>query len=148
MQQIQSNITSEFQKLRDSLLSLSHRVGTCERSINDHEKSLYGNGPIDYKLRELSQSITRLGEQSLQMQLHINTLETVINDLSFKYEATASQLRPETDATPVEPKEKSDLEIFEPNIDDDIKHYVDLDLITEPNYRIGIFDDDNWYNLQ
>ena len=44
------------------------------------------------------------------MKLHINALETVINDLSFKYEATASQLRPETNATPVEPKEKSDLE--------------------------------------
>lgn len=148
MQQMQSNITSEFQRFKDELLSVKNRISACETRINDHERTMYGSGPINYKLRELTQSIERLGEQSLQMQLHINALETVINDLSFKYEATASQLRPETNATPVEPKEKSDLEIFEPNIDDDIKHYIDLDLITKPNYRIGIFDDDNWYDLQ
>ena len=87
--------------------------------------------------------VTRLREHSQQMSeisARLNALEEALDRFS--------QLHPETDVAPVEPKEKSDLEIFEPNIDDDIKHYVDLDLITEPNYRIGIFDDDNWYDLQ
>ena len=149
MQQMQFNITSDLNKMKSDISSISHRVSTCEANINSHEYDLYSNGGlINYKLRELTQSMERLGEQILQLKHHMNMLEIIINDLKAQYEVTASQLRPETNATPVEPKEKSDLEIFEPNIDDDIKHYVDLDLITEPNYRIGIFDDDNWYDLQ
>lgn len=149
MQQMQFNITSDLDKIKSDISSISHRVSTCEANINSHEYALYSNGGlINYKLRELTQSMERLGEQTLQMKLHMNMLETIINDLQTRYECDSNALRPETNVAPVEPKEKSDLEIFEPNIDDDIKHYVDLDLITEPNYRIGIFDDDNWYDLQ
>ena len=80
--------------------------------------------------------------------MRFSDMEANLTALSAALSRLDSQLRPETNVASVEPKEKSDLEIFEPNIDDDIKHYVDLDLITEPNYRIGIFDDDNWYDLQ
>ncbi len=146
---MQFNITSDLDKMKCDIASISHRVSTCEANINSHECALYSNGGlINYKLKELAQSMERLGEQTLQMKLHINVLETLINDLKAQYEGTPSALRPETDVTPVEPKEKSDLKIFEQNIDDSIKGYIDLDLIPEPRYKIGVFDDDNWFNLQ
>jgi hypothetical protein len=87
----------------------------------------------------------RLGEQTLQMKLHINMLETIINDLKVQYEETHSALRPETDVAPVEPKEKCDLEIFEQNIDNEIKNYIDLDDIANGK---GIWElyDENWWN--
>ena len=88
----------------------------------------------------------RLGEQTLQMKLHINVLETLINDLKAQYEGTNNALRPETDATPVEPKEKSDLEIFEQNIDDSIKNnYIDLDEIANGKELWEPYDA-NWWN--
>lgn len=73
-------------------------------------------------------------------------LETMINDLKAQYEGTSNALRPETDVTPVEPKEKSDLEIFEQNIDDSIKNnYIDLDDIVNVKGMWELYDE-NWWN--
>ena len=147
MQQMQSNITSDLNKIKSDISSINHRVSTCEANINNHECSLYSNGGlINYKLKELTQSMERLGEQTLQMKLHINVLETLINDLKAQYEGTNSALRPETDVAPVEPKEKSDLEIFEQNIDDSIKNnYIDLDEIANGKELWEPYDA-NWWN--
>lgn len=71
----------------------------------------------------LTYLVTRLREHSQQMSeisARLNALEEALDRFS--------QLQPETDVAPVEPKEKSDLEIFEQNIDDSIKNnYIDLD---------------------
>ena len=86
MQQMQFNITSDLDKIKSDISSISHRVSTCEANINKHECALYDSGSIiNYKLKELTQSIQRLGEQTLQMKLHMNMLETVINDLQARY---------------------------------------------------------------
>jgi hypothetical protein len=88
----------------------------------------------------------RLGEQTLQMKLHMNMLETIIKDLKAQYECDSSALRPETNVAPVEPKEKSDLEIFEQNIDDSIKNnYIDLDDIANGKELWEPYDA-NWWN--
>jgi hypothetical protein len=88
----------------------------------------------------------RLEEQTLQMKLHMNMLETIINDLKAQYEGTPSALRPETDVAPVEPKEKSDLENFEQNIDYSIKNnYIDLDDIANGKELWEPYDA-NWWN--
>ena len=146
MQQMQYNITSDLNKIKSDISSIGHRVSTCEANINSHECALYSNGGlINYKLRELAQSMERLGEQTLQMKLHMNMLETIINDLKAQYEGTSSALRPETDVTPVEPKEKSDLEIFEQNIDNNIKHYIDLDDIANGKELWEPYDA-NWWD--
>jgi hypothetical protein len=55
-------------------LALTCRVNQNEVRINDHERSLYGNGPIDYKLRELTHSLERLGEQMIKANANINEL--------------------------------------------------------------------------
>ena len=146
MQQMQFNITSDLNKIKSDISSISHRVSTCEANINSHECALYSNsGLINYKLKELTQSIERLGEQTLQMKLHMNMLETVINDLQTRYECDSNALRPETNVAPVEPKEKSDLEIFEQNIDNNIKHYIDLDDIANGKELWEPYDA-NWWN--
>ena len=146
MQQMQFNITSDLNKMKSDISSISHRVSTCEANINSHECALYSNGGlINYKLKELTQSIERLSEQTLQMKLHMNMLETVINDLQAQYECDSNALRPETNVAPVEPKEKSDLEIFEQNIDNNIKHYIDLDDIANGKELWEPYDA-NWWN--
>ena len=146
MQQMQFNITSDLDRMKCDIASIGHRVSTCEANINDHECALYSNGGlINYKLKELTQSMERLGEQTLRMKLHINMLETIINDLKAQYEETSNALRPETDVVPVEPKEKSDLEIFEQNIDDSIKNYIDLDEIANGKELWEPYDA-NWWN--
>ena len=146
MQQMQFNITSDLDRMKCDIASIGHRVSTCEANINSHECALYSNGGlINYKLKELTQSMERLGEQTLQMKLHINMLETVINDLKTQYECDSNALRPETNVAPVEPKEKSDLEIFEQNIDDSIKNYIDLDEIANGKELWEPYDA-NWWN--
>ena len=146
MQQMQSSITSDLNKIKSDISAINHRVSTCEANINNHEYSLYSNGGlINYKLKELTQSIERLGEQTLQMKLRMNMLETIINDLKAQYEEIPSVLRPETDVTPVEPKEKCDLEIFEQNIDNEIKNYIDLDDIANGKELWEPYDA-NWWN--
>ena len=144
---MQFNITSDLNKMQSDISSISHRVSTCEANINSHECSLYSDGGlINYKLKELTQSIERLGEQALQMKLHMNMLETIINDLQVQYECNSNALRPETNDAPVEPKEKSDLEIFEQNIDDSIKNnYIDLDDIANGKELWEPYDA-NWWN--
>lgn len=148
-QLMQCNITSEFEKFKNSIKALESRVSQCECTTYGHEQSLYGSGgPINYKLKELTQSIERLGEQLIKANANINALQVALNDLNSKCEQKFSQLRPETDDIFVLPKQNSDLEISEQNIDDRTNNYIDLDLITDSNYKIGVFDDDNWYNLQ
>ena len=75
----------------------------------------------------------------------MNMLETVINDLQAQYECDSNALRPETNVAPVESKEKSDLEIFEQNIDNNIKHYIDLDDIANGKELWEPYDA-NWWN--
>ena len=75
-------------------------------------------------------------------------IEQRLDELAGAMEFLQQAIAPSTNVASVEPKEKSDLEIFEQNIDDSIKGYIDLDLIPEPRYKIGVFDDDNWFNLQ
>ena len=146
MQQMQFNITSDLDKIKSDISSISHRVSTCEANINSHEYALYSNGGlINYQLRELTQSMERLGEQTLQMKLHMNMLETIINDLQTRYECDSNALRPETNVAPVEPKEKSDLEIFEQNIDDSIKNYIDLYEVANGKELWKPYDA-NWWN--
>lgn len=147
MQQMQSSIISDFNKIKSDITSVNYRVSTCEANINKHECALYDSGSIiNYKLKELAQSIERLSEQTLQMKLHMNMLETVINDLQTRYECDSNALRPETNVAPVEPKEKSDLEIFEQNIDDSIKNnYIDLDDIANGKELWEPYDA-NWWN--
>ena len=146
MQQMQYNITSDLNKIKSDISSIGHRVSTCEANINSHECALYSNGGlINYKLKELTQSMERLGEQTLQMKLHMNMLETIINDLKAQYECDSSALRPETNVAPVEPKEKSDLEIFEQNIDDSINNYIDLYDIANGKELWEPYDA-NWWN--
>ena len=146
MQQMQYNITSDLNKIKSDITSVNYRVSTCEANINKHECALYDSGSIiNYKLKELAQSIERLSEQTLQMKLHMNMLETVINDLQAQYECDSNALRPETNVAPVEPKEKSDLEIFEQNIDNNIKHYIDLDDIANGKELWEPYDA-NWWN--
>lgn len=147
MQQMQFNITSDLDRMKSDISSINHRVSTCEANINSHEYALYSNGGlINYKLKELTQSIERLSEQTLQMKLHMNMLETVINDLQAQYECDSNALRPKTNvALVVEPKEKSDLEIFEQNIDNNIKHYIDLDDIANGKELWEPYDA-NWWN--
>lgn len=82
------------------------------------------------------------------LRADVESLRSCLEDLVASISQLKAVLEPEADASTENPKEKANLEIFEPNIDDDMKHYVDLDLITEPRYKIGVFDDDNWYNLQ
>ena len=146
MQQMQFNITSDLNKIKSDITSVNYRVSTCEANIDKHECALYDSGSIiNYKLKELTQSIERLGEQTLQMKLHMNILETMMNDLKTQYEGTHSALRPETNVTPVEPKEKSDLEIFEQNIDDSIKNnYIDLDDLANGKELWEPYDKDWW----
>ena len=63
---MQFNITSDLNKMKSDISSISHRVSTCEANINSHECALYSNGGlINYKLKELTQSIERLSEQTL-----------------------------------------------------------------------------------
>ena len=128
---ISLSIVPEFQNLKDRVCSTENSVYRDSARVNT----------LECTLNNLSRAFQEMGVRFSDMEANLTALSAALDRLD-------SQLQPATDATPVEPKEKSDLEIFEPNIDDDIKHYVDLDLITEPNYRIGIFDDDNWYDLQ
>jgi hypothetical protein len=73
-------------------------------------------------------------------------LETMINDLKVQYEETSNALCPETNVASVEPKEKSNLEIFEQNIDDSIKNnYIDLDDIANGKELWEPYDA-NWWN--
>lgn len=52
---MQFNITSDLDKIKSDISSISHRVSTCEANINSHEYALYSNGGlINYKLRELT----------------------------------------------------------------------------------------------
>lgn len=85
--------------------------------------------------------VTRLREHSQQMSeisARLNALEEALDRFS--------QLHPETDVAPVEPKEKRDLEIFEQNIDDSIKNnYIDLDEITNGKELWEPYDA-NWWN--
>ena len=128
---ISLNMVPEFQNLKDRVYSTENSVYRDSARVNT----------LECTLNNLSRALQEMGVRFSDMEANLTALSAALSRLD-------SQLRPETNVASVEPKEKSDLEIFEPNIDDDIKHYVDLDLITEPNYRIGIFDDDNWYDLQ
>ena len=143
---MQFNITSDLDRMKCDIASVNHRISTCEANINKHECALYDSGSIiNYKIKELTQSLERLGEQTLQMKLHMNILETMINDLKIQYECDSSALRPETDVAPVEPKEKSDLEIFDRNIDNSINNYIDLDDIANGKELWEPYDA-NWWN--
>ena len=73
------------------------------------------------------------------------TMNIPLIDLKAQYECDSSALRPETDVAPVEPKEKSGLEIFEQNIDNNIKHYIDLDDIANGKELWEPYDA-NWWN--
>ena len=79
------------------------------------------------------------------MGMRFSDMEANLTALSAALSRLDSTLRPETDVTPVEPKEKSDLEIFEQNIDDSIKNnYIDLDDIANGKELWEPYDADWW----
>ena len=82
------------------------------------------------------------------LRADVESLRSCLEDLMASISQLKAVLEPEADASTENPKEKADLEIFEQNIEEQHKSYIDLDLIQEPGYKIGVFDDDNWYNLQ
>ena len=82
------------------------------------------------------------------LRADVESLKSSLEDLITSISQLKAMLEPEADASTENPKEKADLEIFEQNIEEQHKGYIDLDLIQEPEYKIGVFDDDNWYNLQ
>ena len=82
------------------------------------------------------------------LRADVESLKSSLEDLITSISQLKAVLEPKADASTENPKEKADLEIFEQNIEERTKDYIDLDLIPEPRYKIGVFDDDNWYNLQ
>lgn len=146
MQSVPFNTTSDYYKIQTDLGSLRARISTCENKIYEHDNSLYGDsGPVSYNMKQLTQSLERVNEQIINMKLSINALECCLQSLKVECDTEFSKLRALTEEKPVEPKEKCDLEIFEQNIDNEIKNYIDLDDIANGKELWEPYDA-NWWN--
>lgn len=143
-----SQATREIYNMKAEIASINSRVEQCENSIYHIKYDAYDGNSIWCKISEAECKIFDNTLLISDLRADVESLRSCLEDLVASISQLKAVLEPEADASTENPKEKADLEIFEPNIDDDMKHYVDLDLITEPRYKIGVFDDDNWYNLQ
>lgn len=118
----------EFQNLKNRVYSTENSVYRDSARVNT----------IECTLNNLSRALQEMGVRFSDMEANLNALSAALDKLD-------SALRPETDVAPVEPKEKSDLEIFEQNIDDSIKNYIDLDEIANGKELWEPYDA-NWWN--
>lgn len=143
-----SQATREIYNMKAEMASIDSRVGQCENSIYHIKHDAYDDSSIWCKISEAESKTFDNTLLISDLRADVESLRSCLEDLVASISQLKAVLEPEADASTENPKEKADLEIFEPNIDNDMKHYVDLDLITEPRYKIGVFDDDNWYNLQ
>lgn len=125
---ISLSIVPEFQNLKDRVCSIENSVYRDSPRVNT----------LEYTLNNLSRAFQEMGVRFSDMEANLTALSAALDRLD-------SALRPETDVAPVEPKEKSDLEIFEQNIDDSIKHYIDLDEIANGKELWEPYDA-NWWN--
>lgn len=142
-----SQATREIYNMKAEIASINSRVGQCENSIYHIKHDAYDDSSIWCKISEAESKTFDNTLLISDLRADVESLKSSLEDLMTSISQLKAVLEPKADASTENPKEKADLEIFEPNIDDDMKHYVDLDLITEPRYKIGVFDDDNWYNL-
>lgn len=119
----------EFQNLKDRVCSTENSVYRDSARVNT----------LECTLNNLSRALQEMGVRFSDMEANLTALSAALDRLD-------SQLRPETNIASVEPKEKSDLEIFEQNIDDSIKNnYIDLDDIANGKELWEPYDA-NWWN--
>ena len=143
-----SQATREICNIKAEIASINSRVGQCENSIYHIKHNTYDHRSIWCKS---SASECKTLDNTLlisDLRADVESLRSSLEDLIASISQLRAVLEPKADALTENPKEKADLEIFEQNIEEQHKSYIDLDLIQEPEYKIGVFDDDNWYNLQ
>lgn len=99
------SMAPEFQNLKDRVCSTENSIYRDSARVNT----------LECKLNNLSRALQEMGVRFSDMEANLTALSDALSRLD-------SQLRPETNVASVEPKEKSDLEIFEQNIDDEDKN--------------------------
>lgn len=124
--------TSKFYSLDRDINAISSRVSSCESSINRLNNDIYNGGPVWDRLFDIENSILSFAEKLATLQEDIELLTASMNE---KLSATAPDLNVKSE----NPKQKTDLEIFEEN------DYIDLSDIGNEK---GIWElyDDKWYN--
>ena len=143
-----SQATREIYNMKAEIASINSRVEQCENSIYHIKYDAYDGNSIWCKISEAECKIFDNTLLISDLRADVESLRSCLEDLVASISQLKAVLEPEADASTENPKEKADLEIFEQNIEERAKDYIDLDLIPEPRYKIGVFDDDNWYNLQ
>lgn len=114
--------------LESNYYSLSSRVSNCERDINESRSS----GPTWDEIYSIKSEIGEFRSQIEEVIANLQVLQGQIQE-------ELSQLRPQTNVSPVEPKQKSDLEILEQNGRE--QDFISLNDIN----RMWEFNNGNWY---
>ena len=125
---LKDTLTYAIEKLNHSIHDLQSRVSECESKIARLNNQVYDIQP----------------GRNMEFRDRMNELVLDFNDLKCQIAGELSELRADLDAQVVKPDKKSDLEILEQNIRNELI-YIDLD---EVNKEKGFWElyDENWWN--
>ena len=134
-----SQVTRKIYNMEADIAAANSRISQCENSIYHITHDTYNDEPLWNRAVETEYKVGDLTATVFELQAVVEELKTSLEMVKTNILKLQAALEPKTDALTENPKEKTDLEIFEQN------GYIDLkDIKTEK----GIWElyDENWWN--
>lgn len=134
-----SQVTSKIYNMESDIAAANSRISQCENSIYHIQYDNYRDEPLWNHALETEQKVGNLADTIYDLQVDVEELKSSLEIVKTSLLKLQAAIAPATEVTTENPKEKTDLEIFEQN------DYIDLEDIKNEK---GIWElyDENWWD--
>lgn len=129
-----SQVTRKIYGMESDIAAANSRISECENSIYHIKSDNCTNEPLWNRAIETTYKVDELTSTVIELQSAVEELKASLELVSANLNELATSIGPKAEASTVEPKVKTDLEIFEQN-----------DPFITPQYYLDAREKDYWY---
>lgn len=129
-----SQVTSKIYGMESDIAAANSRISECENSISHIKYDNCINKPLWNRAVETTYKVDELASTVIELQSAVEELKISLELVSANLNELAASIGPRAEVSTVEPKVKTDLEIFEQN-----------DPFITPQYYLDAREKDYWY---
>lgn len=129
-----SQVTSKIYGMESDIAAANSRISQCENSIAHIKNDNCVNEPMWNRAIETTYKVDELASTVIELQSAVEGLRASLELVIANLNELITSIGPKAEASTVEPKVKTNLEIFEQN-----------DPFTTPQYYLDERERDYWY---
>lgn len=134
-----SQVTRKIYGMESDIATANSRISQCENSIYRIKEDVYDISPLSDKFRESDNKIDILNASVIELTAVVEQLQSSLEIMQANIAELQASIGPKADVQTVNPKHKTDLEIFKQNDENGLDPFI------TPQYYLDERKNDYWY---